>query len=398
MENKELVEKLVQKYLDRDCSEKEIALLMEYFGQPQNESMLKHAIRQYFEKENDKNIEDVSPEVSEAINEVHSRLMSSVNTSRSKVRRLRWLRIPAAASLLLLVSLGAYLYFASKKHTQMQDDKMIAVSAQTRQILDYLDTAKLPLDNRKVETIGSRENTIIKSNNKDGQVSISESLKVGSISYNRVTIPRGGQYELSLPDGTKVWLNAASTIAFPEQFNSKERRVKITGEVYFEVAQLTQPDSKERVPFIVSVNKAEVRVLGTHFNVNSYSDENGTVKTTLLEGSVEVVSYEARQKMVIKPGQQAVIQNGELSVKEVNTEEVMAWKNGYFYFNNTRLQNIMQELSRWYDVKIVYEGEIPERKFSGKINKNLSLNEVIELLEYTNVNIRIKDNCILVTQ
>lgn len=390
------------KYLDRNCTEQEIVQLLECFDQPQNESTLKGAIMKYLEEEAERGQFDAIKET-KALNDVHAKLMESIGVKRTKIKYIQWLKISAAASILALMSLGIYSYFITSDSQKdiVKVQKQDVEPGGSKGILTLSDGVEISLENTKVETLAHQGNTTIR--NKNGQlVYISESPKVENIFYNRVTIPRGGQYQLVLPDGTKVWLNAASTIAFPTAFTGKERRVRITGEVYFEVAPLdvaAENGIKEKMPFIVNVdNKAEVKVLGTHFNVNSYSDEDGSIKTTLLEGSVEVLSVETNQKYIIKPGQQAaIIEGGSLNVKEVNTEEVIAWKNGFFYFDNTSLQNIMQQLSRWYDVKVTYEGDVPERIFSGKIHRDVNLSEVLEILKFTKVNFRIEDKCIIVT-
>lgn len=399
MENKEVVEKLMEKYLDRNCTEQEIRQLLEYFDQPDNEMALKSAIARYFDQASENKGSELSDE-SIAIEEVHANLMTRINGNSGKIRKINWVWISAAASLLILVALGAYYFYDVPGRVADTQMAQSVIPEESKEIIDFLDSTRMPLKEMKVEILTQSGGQTIKSNNKSGQKAMAESLDVGDIAYRKVKIPRGGQYELTLSDGTKVWLNAGSTIVFPVSFSGDERRVKIKGEAYFEVAKVLDAGSAEKVPFIVAVSdKAEVKVLGTHFNVNSYPDGKNVVKTTLLEGSVEVSCPGSNQKTIIKPGQQAVITNtGSLNVSEVNTEEVVAWKNGYFYFNNTNLRSIMQDLSRWYDVKVSYDQNIPERRFSGKIQKDLSLNEVIELFKYTNVNIRIENDCIIVTQ
>lgn len=395
-----MIEHLMEKYLDRNCTEQEIVQLLEYFNHPQNESSLKAVITQYFVDEAAKVQHNETIEAA-AIDDVHSRLMADIKEKKTKVIRMQWLRMSAAASVLVLMSLVTYFYFIAPNNLRtISDGQNPTTETDVRnETSSLLDSAELLLSRGEHTTILQQSDQVVTGSAGKEKLALSESVKVGNVSYNRVTIPRGGQHKLTLPDGTKVLLNAASTIAFPASFTGKERRVKITGEVYFEVEQIALADDKGKMPFIVGVNNdVEIKVLGTHFNVNSYPDDDGAIKTTLLEGSVEVLSLETNQKYVLKPGQQAIISKlGDLSVMEVNTEEVIAWKNGYFYFNNSQLQNIMLQLARWYDVKVIYEGSIPERKFTGKIYKDLDLNEVIELLKFTKINIRVEDNCIIVT-
>ena len=179
-----------------------------------------------------------------------------------------------------------------------------------------------------------------------------------------------------LEDGTKVWLNAESSIRFPAAFDKKERAVEITGEAYFEVAK------NANRPFTVSVNGMQVQVLGTHFNINSYSDESA-INTTLLEGSVKVIKNKEMKMLV--PGQQAHLENnGDLSVvKNINTSEIVAWKNELFSFHDTDLKNLMRQLSRWYDVEIVLPQNTAAITFNGKISRKANLSDVLKMLELT---------------
>lgn len=193
--------------------------------------------------------------------------------------------------------------------------------------------------------------------------------------YNTLTTPRGGQFQLVLSDGTRIWLNAASSIRYPVSFGSKERRVEITGEVYFEVAR------NELSPFIVSAGGEEVQVLGTHFNIRAYPDET-ELKTTLLEGSVKVTSISSHQSEIIKPKQQTWLQADRLSViNEVNTDEVIAWKQGTFYFKSADLKTILREFARWYDIDISYEGPVKNRKFFAVVKRSNTLKKMLEMLQ-----------------
>jgi ferric-dicitrate binding protein FerR (iron transport regulator) len=228
---------------------------------------------------------------------------------------------------------------------------------------------------------------------KNDQVSYNNTREAEAVSYNTMSTPRGRQYTLVLSDGSKVWLNAASSITFPTSFMGKERNVEITGEAYFEVAH-----DAER-PFKVKVGDMQVQVLGTHFNVNAYEDE-GDIKTTLLEGSVKV--SKGNENTLIVPGEQAVILNSPSGVggitvkKDIDLDEVVAWKNGLFNFNNADLKTVMRQLSRWYNVNIIYTGEIPNRVFGGEMQRDLHLSQVLKLLEKNNVHFKIDGKNIVV--
>lgn len=194
---------------------------------------------------------------------------------------------------------------------------------------------------------------------------------------NTLATPKGGQWELKLPDGTNVWLNSASALHFPNTFKNQQKRiVTLEGEAYFEVAK----DAAH--PFIVISGNQQVEVLGTHFNINNYSDEP-CIKTTLLEGSVRVRARGDARPSMLKPGQQSVTTGDQLEVKSVDTDEVMAWKNGYFQFDDEPITSIMRKLSRWYDVQVNYEDGISTEGINGRVSRNNNISQVIKALEAT---------------
>jgi ferric-dicitrate binding protein FerR (iron transport regulator) len=197
---------------------------------------------------------------------------------------------------------------------------------------------------------------------------------ISDISYNTLSTPKGGEYQVVLPDGTKVWLDAASSISYPVAFAGNVRRVKLTGQAYFEVAK-----NKEK-PFYVDVNEVQVRVLGTHFNISAYNDDNA-MTTTLLEGAVQVTNNNSLS--LLKPGQQAVISNGSnnILVANANINDAMAWKNGYFTFNDDNITGIMRKVSRWYDVDVEYRTADTGQQFGGTFYRSKSISELLAHLE-----------------
>jgi ferric-dicitrate binding protein FerR (iron transport regulator) len=204
-----------------------------------------------------------------------------------------------------------------------------------------------------------------------------------------MSTPRGGQYALKLPDGTQVWLNSASSITYPTAFTGNERTVSITGEAYFEVM------NDKSKPFHVMVNDMDVLVLGTHFNINSYQEERA-VRTTLLEGSVKI-SQGASTGVILTPGQQAKVEQQQIKViNGADLEQVMAWKNGLFNFNKLSLEEIIRQLSRWYDVDVVYQGTIAPKKFGGEIERDLNLLEVLDVLKEAGVHFSIEGKRLIV--
>lgn len=209
-----------------------------------------------------------------------------------------------------------------------------------------------------------------------------------TLSFNTLTTPRGGQYQLVLPDGSKVWLNAVSSLRYPTAFTGSERRVQLTGEAYFEIKSIAREGGK--LPFIVEVNTPsgagtpgmEVEVLGTEFNVNAYNDET-MIRTTLLEGSVKI--RKDGKTGLLRPGQQAgVAAHGDIKVfDDADLEAAVAWKNGYFKFDNANIADIMRQAARWYDMEVEYNKSIMDESFSGTLPRSEYLSSLLKILELT---------------
>ncbi|OFX80016.1 MAG: hypothetical protein A2X20_00135 [Bacteroidetes bacterium GWE2_40_15] len=253
-------------------------------------------------------------------------------------------------------------------------------------ILTLADGTKVVLDDVKEGKLREQGNTtIIKlDSGKLAYNTRSESPTLEKIvQYNTLTTPRGGKYCVTLPDGTTVWLNASTTIKFPTSFTGKERRVDLSGEAYFEVAQNIEK------PFIVFAANSRIKVCGTHFNVMAYPEDNES-KTTLLEGCVEVSPVKISKNrfensvVTLTPGQQASMNNiSEIEVREANTEEAIAWKNGLFIFKNEEIESIMLKLSRWYGVNIIYDPSYKSIRLTGNISRSEKLSAVLRMLELT---------------
>jgi transmembrane sensor len=320
------------------------------------------------------------------------------------VRRL-WYRIGGVAAVLTLITLGIWLY--NSQYSGISSENPF-VSA--KDILPGKNTAMITLANGKVITL---------SDSKIGVVIAEEGLKyndgtevaasAAQAQMLTASTPRGGTYQVTLPDGTHVWLNADSKLSFPSKFSGTERKVLLKGEAYFEVAKSYRAKAKgdqsksEPIPFIVATDKQEVTVLGTHFNINSYSDEAAT-KTTLLEGSVRVVvagakSASAAFSHILKPGEQA-INNGNIRVEKVDLEEAVAWKNGNIVFTDRTLESIMRELSRWYEVDVVYMADAPKYEiFSGAVSRTRNISSVLERMQTTgSVRFKVEGRTITVTK
>jgi len=211
-----------------------------------------------------------------------------------------------------------------------------------------------------------------------------------ALQYNTLTTQRGEQFQIVLPDGSHVWLDAASSLKYPVAFKGNQRKVELTGQGYFEVSHNTA------MPFIVKTAKTEVQVLGTHFNVSAYDDDRDT-KTTLLEGAVRIRS--AKGSAVLKPGEQGVLNNmGLLTVnKDVDVGMEIAWKNGLFNFKKAGIEEIMVKVSRWYDINVRYEGKIPETKLTGKMSRNVDISGLLGILQFEGIKFRVEGKNVIVT-
>lgn len=337
------------------------------------------------------------------------------------IRRWGW----AAAAVILMVG-GLYFW------SQNAEEKAVARTlaefpidigpGKDGAVLTLADGTRVVLDSLENGTIATQSGTEVIL--KDGQLAY-DPIDRGdaTLVYNTISTPRGRQFSVQLPDGTLVWLNAASVLRYPTVFSGTERRVEIRGEAYFEVAK------NPRQPFKVLVNDlAEIEVLGTNFNVNAYADE-ATISTTLLEGSITMqglpagssgtsASPEIRKdvrreappsgKVMLRPGQQAQMRNihlppananeGETSqqpkiltiINDVDINKIMAWRRGFFNFEQVGLEEVMRQLARWYDIEVVYEEEIPNIQFGGELSKDVSLAELVKVLEASKVHFRIE--------
>lgn len=302
---------------------------------------------------------------------------------------------PVAASVLLVLILGVYFWFGHK------NTGTAVTVANAEEIQSGKDGAILTLADGSQVILDSLGNGVIALQNgsqaiiKNGELIYDlTGERTGEVVYNTMTTPKGRQFSLLLPDGTRIWLNAASSIRYPTVFAGQERKVELTGEAYFEVAK------NMKKPFLVNVNeKVTVEVLGTHFNVNAYENE-ATINTTLLEGSVRVNGKK------IKLGQQAQIENqlaGQQSQQEIQVvndadlDKVMAWKNGLIFFSGATLDEIMRQLERWYDIEVKYENnKVPNTQLAGKMTRDVPLNGLLKNFEELGVHYKLRGRKLIV--
>ncbi|PSL46698.1 FecR family protein [Chitinophaga niastensis] len=302
-------------------------------------------------------------------------------------------KIAVAATIALMVIAGSFVY----KHyraggkevvAQQQPQNTDPAPGGNRAVLTLADGSTIVLDSAKNGVLSQQGNTqVIKLSN--GQLAYNASKSNGEAPFNTITTPNGGQYHIELPDGTGVWLNAASSLRFPASFSGATRTVELIGEGYFEVAK------NAAMPFIVQSKEATVEVLGTHFNMNAYEEE-GVIKTTLLEGAVKFHDKTAVLRLI--PGQQGqLFRNGTMQlIKDADVDQAVAWKNGYFQFDGIDLAALIRQIARWYNLEVVYEDKVPEREFTGKISRTVYLSEVIKALELSDVHCRLNGNRLIV--
>lgn len=315
----------------------------------------------------------------------------------TKVIRI-WPRVAVAASIAVLLGTGIF-YFTKTK------EQIPQVAEKPQEIAPGGNRGILTLSNGKQIVLAdiSAKDTIAKEGEED-EVTIKMGAN-GVITYiinpntfaskadanlfNTLSTPTGGQYNIVLADGTKVYLNAVSSIKYPTQFNGDQRIVELDGEAYFEVAK------NKNKPFIVKSGDQDIEVLGTHFNVHAYDNES-VVKTTLLEGSV-AVNYK-NQKAILKPGQQSNVSEkfNKITIKQVDTEAAIAWKNGRFKFDNADLKTVMRQLERWYGIKVEYRGDVSDVQFNGGTFMNKNLSEVLKVLELSNIKFKVEGKTIIV--
>ncbi len=289
-----------------------------------------------------------------------------------------WLRIAAA----IVIIFGAGLFYFRQEPT-----KQNLVNDIRNDIAPGKNAATLTLDNGKRILLSAaakgqlaREAGIVITKTSDGQVtySVQDQEHLAGAKINTLSTSIGETYRLRLPDQSEVWLNASSSIKFPASFTGhQQREVELSGEAYFEIAK------DKAHPFIVKTDQQEIQVLGTHFNINNYGDKNSTI-TTLLEGSLRVLNAVKTSK-VIKPGEQSAVgRNGGIIISRADVKQTMAWKNGYFRFREERIDHIMVEISRWYNIEVNYQGELSTEKFNGNISRYKNISEVLNMLSYSN--------------
>ncbi len=371
MNGEQKIKSLLQRYLAGKCNESERALVEQWY---QIHRATDPADIPYDEIEQD---------------------LLTVGKQLPAARRQRWFfktRYVAAATL-IAATLVAYLLMVQRNGLSDSTHHPITAAdimpGGNKATLTLADGRHIVLDDISAGNAGTQRDSIVFKNEAGQLTYLSEGTQTGNkraIPLNTITTPRGGQYRVTLPDGTQVWINAASSLTYAAIDNSGERVVQLKGEAYFEVAK-----SNGR-PFRVITPRQTVEVMGTHFNVNSYPDEPA-VKTTLLEGSVKIVGHATDEAVMLRPGQQASLnKESQLSVRQIDINDAVAWKNGLFRFENSDIEAIMRQFARWYDVEVEFEGSKPDIKLWGEAYRNASASQVLDMLAYFDLKYRIETN------
>ncbi len=310
-------------------------------------------------------------------------IYQSISIGREKKRKYfyRWM---AAAIILIALSVGINYQFSKVKINQQQIIANEIHPGGNKAYLTLSDGERISLTDAENGDLAKQSGITI-TKTVEGQLIYSTEPTENSelIKYNNISTPRGGQFKVVLPDGSTVWLNSESSLTYPTTFSSLDkRRVELEGEAYFEIAH------NKKKPFIVHTISSsngmsqDVEVLGTHFNINGYENE-AVIKTTLLEGSIRVLVEQSKQSFLLKPGQQSKLSNKELLIELADIDSELAWKNGDFIFNNESLSSIMKKIERWYDVEVVYQTKITDRKFTGAVSRSKNLSAVLQIMELT---------------
>lgn len=387
---------LLEKYINNTCSKSELDQLLLMVKNEKNREALTQQLKNYWVKSASAKVHsgiEIESKFSELM-EFAKHEAPVISITPKIIERSRWFYTAAGVIIFCLLSAGALYFFKNETipeftttEIEINDNTEITPGG-NKAVLTLANGTSINLSNSQNGSLTTQGN--IKISKANGMLSYNiVNNKNSEMLYNTISTPRGGQYQLILTDGTKVWLNAASSLRYPANFIGKKRQVELTGEAYFEVAHNIDK------PFIVKLHNMEVEVLGTHFNINSYEDESN-IKATLLEGSIKINQPDGSQ--LLKPGQQAQVnKSGVIKIiKKVDEESVIAWKNEKFQFVRADIQTIMRQIKRWYDVDVEYQANIPTH-FGGSISRNVNLSQVLNIMEQTQkVNFKVEGRKIIV--
>ena len=401
MKDEKSLNEFLKNYYNNSYNAQEHQLFIDWLNNAPVEQV--EEILEMYQRISEEQIGEESVQYPELVQGIEAKLdqLNEVDLQSAKTIKLwpsYYKKIASVAAIFLMVT--AFILFLTinpdynqtvsvKPNTQFRESD--TSPGGNKAILNLANGSKIILDNAKTGVLANQFGVSVRKA-EDGHVIFDKTVtqyytsyfdKQASL-YNTIITPRGGQYKVTLPDGTKVWLNAASSLKFPASFTGKERNVELNGEAYFEVAKCTSLSSsgdKVSMPFKVTSGIQVVEVLGTHFNIKGYPDET-VMTTTLLEGSVKVSQRTTPYSQLLKPGQQAKVGNG-IQVLNVDPMQAIAWKNGYFDFSHENIESIMRNISRWYDVDIKYENNITKEGFVGSVSRYQNVAQVLNMLQLT---------------
>lgn len=384
---------LFNSYMHQQCSAAEKEELMALIADPGNKEMVQELIYDVINSTGDEKI--MSDDQSAAVLDYvlhYNEAGGAIPLKRKRLSWISWKRVAAAAVLVFFISGVVYRYGRDKKNELAEkkvESPAVILPGGNRAMLTIADGNVIVLDSMQNGLLSQQGNTDIKKQGASLVYHTAAPVATEEAVFNTLSTPRGGQYQLTLPDGSRVWLNAASSLHFPVAFTGSVRDVELTGEAYFEIAE-----NKEK-PFRVKVGGMRVEVLGTHFNVKAYKEEDA-IRTSLLEGKVKVVKGGLTD--MLQPGQQAILHTASGGYKKINVnmDGVVAWKNGLFQFDGDDITGIMRQIDRWYDVEVVYPDKVPVRRFEGKISRNAQLTDVLHILELSGVKFKVEGKKITV--
>jgi transmembrane sensor len=407
---------LFHRYFDKTASAEEQVELMALLQIPENDAAIKALLRETWNRlDNEPPVFSSQQSAAMLKNMLQTAAETSPNTTatesktapfaeapvfslNTRIRTIRLRRVTAAAAVILLLSTGTYLllhkaksqsYISSTANIKTTHKIDVPAPNGNNAVLTLGDGSTVLLDSTKDGSIAQQGNASISKVNGGKLVYNPLDANPDKIVYNTISTRRGGQFQVVLPDGSKVWLNTLSSIRFPTTFRCGERTVELTGEAYFEITKKCEQPFKVHIVSKTGGDGMDIQVLGTDFNVMAYTNEN-EIKTTLLDGAIKVLKGQVGT--ILAPGEQIKLNNqGEFNLdKHADTELALAWKNGSTAFKGADIQSIMRQVERWYDIDVAYEGHIPERTFTGAIPRNSNLSELVRLLEVSKINFKLE--------
>ncbi|HAL52342.1 MAG TPA: anti-sigma factor [Sphingobacterium sp.] len=381
MKDSKHIKLLFERYLNNHASREETAELFQYFQDTNNKEALEQMIENQLESRDKEELIDKM-----ILDRVFGKI--DLDTEPQNFKSPTWYKTTGVAAAIILIISISYLFLnrsTYNDHTATisepgRDKATLVLSSGKTIVLEDVANGKL------TEEIG----TTIEKTEKGGINYKIEGNTDVRIAMNLLNVPKGGQFQITLSDGTKVWLNSNSSLKYPSAFSTSERRVELTGEAYFEVSKNKQK------PFIVETSLQKVEVLGTKFNINAYDDESST-QTSLAEGSVRVSCK--NNTTLLKPGQQSTLTDQNIAVRSINLDQVLDWKNGDFNFSNNNLKEIMRKISRWYNIEVIFEGPISQETYVAQISRKKRLNDVLRALQLSgSIKYNIRNNKLYISQ